>query len=162
MRNIPTELILLEIVDGIQSLMKNPELLQSIRDAYAFSQVEKEKYEQALEVMKNADQFLADVKKKEEAYLNVEDRIAQAEQLAKSNFDAGKELERVRSLNERQAYLNDQDAEKNLLEAKRLSDFEIALNKREAKLNQERDELEKQKSDLKKRADIVSATAAGL
>lgn len=162
MRNTPTELILLQIAEGLQSLAKNPDLSKTIKEAYALSEAEKSKADEARAIIAQADQFTADLKRKQDALVDIDTRIAEAKKIEAYNEDEAKRLSILSN------EISGREKAVKLVEAanedrtKRLMDFQAELNAREVDLDDKAGEVAKGKADLKKRADILKAQTADL
>ena len=81
MRNTQTDLVLLQIAEGLQNLAKNPDLSKSIAEAYALSEVEKAKADEAQAFIAQADQLRAELKQREDA---IKARVVELEACIKS------------------------------------------------------------------------------
>jgi hypothetical protein len=148
-RNTQTNLVLLEIAQGLKELAKNPSLESSIKEAYELTEGEKLAYENALQTIANAESIKAELQAREDAIADIDKRIAEAEKLEAFNEDTLKSIQKQNSEIARAASKNAEDAVKNQksldeIEAKEaefaiklaaLNDKEAALNEYESRLN---------------------------
>ncbi len=91
-RNIHTNLILLEIAEGLKEIIKNPNLEQAIKDAYSLSEAEKTAAEDARAIIDSAAEQLADIEKKKAELAVIDDRIAEANKLELFNENTLKDI----------------------------------------------------------------------
>ena len=147
MRNVPTELVLLQIAEGLKSLVENPDLSQIIKDAYSLSESEKAKADEARQLISEADSIRAELKKKEDDLLVINGRIKDAEKLEAFNADTLADIKaRERALSgEKEA--NRILAEKTMQEKKRLDAFSASLLEQA----QEQKALQKELDDMRKK-----------
>ena len=157
MRNTPTQLVLLEIAESLQQLIKNPDVSKSITDAYALMDSERAKAEDARNVMGKADKFLAEIKAKENALAVVNERIAEAGKLEKSNDDAMKKIAQLQSELDVYNKQNLANSKANELEKSRLVKERLDLEKRIDAVKEDEDKIKKVRADLKKRSEIMAA-----
>lgn len=162
MRNLPTELVLLKIAEGLQTLVADKNLSNVIKDAYALSSAEQKKAEEARDIIARADEIRADFKKREDALANIDERIAIAESLEKSNEDIAKSLEKKRSDLAVEERKNIADASINQIEKDRLDSLQQFLDERASALADSEAENNALKADLKRRANILKAQTADL
>lgn len=162
MRNTPTELVLLQIAEGLQNLAKNPDLSKTIKDAYALSEDEKAKSEEARAVIVQSDKFLADLKAQKDALADIEERISEAEKLENFNADTLKSIRQQQSENAQYEARNDTVAGANEKKSSELDAREKFILSREAKIHEAESGLRLAKADFKKRTDLMKAQAEGL
>ncbi len=141
-RNINTQLVLLEIAEGLKEFIKNPNLEQSIKDAHALTEFEQNKLNEARKIMENADALLADMVKREDFLKSTQERVLQAEKLEELNQNTLREISRQESILSTENAKNEEvilDISNSLsnLDAKRseLSKYEDALNIRSRELS---------------------------
>lgn len=161
MRNVQTELVLLQIAQGLQSLVKNPDLSKSIKAYYELSETEKNQAEEARLLISKAGELRAELQRKEAEIGDVTTLIAQQKAIEKSNKERGEALNKLQGDLERQAEKNEIAAEANRQEAKRLESVAVALSARESRIKKDEEEIVQTRADLKKRADNISKMAMG-
>lgn len=161
-RNVPTELILLQIAEGLQTLAKNPDLSQIIKDANALSEAEKAKADDARATIANADQLLSDLKKKEDALADIGTRIAEAEKLENFNADTLRDISKRQNELNTQTQNNQVTASDNEKERRRLEEWQETLEDREDAVKLSEIESGQIKAELKNRAEIMKAQTADL
>lgn len=161
-RNLPTELILLEIAQGLQTLAKNPDLSKTITDAYALNEAEQKKADEAKILMASADQLRAELKAREDAIANIDERIAEAKGIEASNEAL------IIALDKRKADLNRQADENavaralNAKEAERLGAIRDNLVEQSEAIKAETIELNRAKENFRKRVDSMKAQTEDL
>lgn len=160
MRNIPTQLVMLEIAEGLKTLIADKDLSKSISEAYALSDAEQKKAEEAKVIIASADSIRAELKAKEDTLADIDKRIEEAEKLEISNADMLKSIAKERSLLSAQkaALLTDSDANKK--EALRLNNISAELDTRAEALTEGENELAEAKADFKRRTDAMKELAA--
>src|ERR1700748_738562 len=92
MRNTPTELVLLQIAEGLKSLIKNPDISEIVRKTYTLSEEEKAKAEEARLYMAQVDGIRKQIDSDKAKYDDVLQRIARAEALEAFNEDTLKTI----------------------------------------------------------------------
>lgn len=160
MRNIPTQLVMLEIAEGLKALIADKDLSKSIAEAYALSEEEQKKAEDAKAIIASADALMANIKKKEESLAIVDERIKKAEKLEKANTEALKSINKERVVLNAQAVANKTEAEANKKEAERLSGVSADLDARAEAVTKGEAELAEAKADFKRRTDAMKELAA--
>lgn len=160
MRNTPTELVLLQIAEGLQTLAKNPDISAAIKDAYALSESEQKKADEARQIIASADAILADIKKREDALSHVEERIKEAEKLECFNADTLDSIRKQQAKIDSQEKINIANAKANEDESVRLKNISDALDDRADALANAEDNLAEARADLKKRADAMKELVA--
>lgn len=86
-RNVPTELILLEIAAGLSNLAKNPNLDESIKAAHALTEAEKVKADEARAYIDSSAEIKADLDKQREELSIIDDRLAEVKKIEAFNED---------------------------------------------------------------------------
>ncbi len=162
MRNTPTEIILLQIAEGLQSIIKNPDLSQTIKDANALLESEKLKAEDARQLIAQADAIREELKKREDALSIVNDQICQAEKLENFNSDTLREIAKKNADLDKKANQNLDDFKSNQIEKQELSDLRASLDERALFLKNSENEITDMKNDLIKRANNMKAEIANL
>lgn len=161
-RNVQTDLILLEIAEGLRSLSTDNDLSQKIKDAHALSDAEKAKADEARAVIAQAEQLRAELKQRENALVDVNTRVAEAKKIEDFNEDTLKKIAAIKNELDAQKDRNFQDAKKNDEERQRLEKVNDSVEVRESKVAEDEKEIAAIKADLKKRADAVQAQTIGL
>lgn len=156
MRNVPTELVLLQIAEGLQNLAKNPDLSKNIANAYALSKSEETKLNDARTLIANAAQIKAEFEKRENALKVVDERIAQAINQETQNTNTLKLITQKKNELDAQGRKNDTDSAANEAEKERLADLAESLENQQEELRIAQSDVDKIKSDLKRRSDAVA------
>lgn len=162
MRNLPVDIILMEIAQGLQTLIQNKDLNATIASAYALSDAEKAKAEQAAATIAQADDLLAGIKKKEDEFSSVNERLKAAQDLEAKNAEDLKTIAIKERDTASQQSENVANALANEAEKKRLAAIKDALIAKEADLNNSLQDVENTKAALKKRSDKIKAEIADL
>ncbi len=157
MRNIPTELVLLQIAEGLQTLVKNPDLSKIIQDTYTLMDSERTKADESRQIIANADKFLAGLKSKQDALANIDERISEAEKLENFNSDSLREIAKEKAKIIKDAQKNADDAVANAQEKKRLDGIAIDLQSKLKDAKEKEDRIKRTKDILKKRSEIMAA-----
>lgn len=158
-RGTNTDLILLQIAEGLQSLAKNPDLAQKIKDSYALNEAEQKQYEDALATIAKAEQITTDQAKREAAIVDVNILIAKQEKIEAFNDDTAKELSRQSMALQAQASQNAKDAADNAKEDTRLHNVSAALDDRAENLKEAEAQLAADQADLNRRITAINAQA---
>ncbi len=163
MRNTPpTELMILEMAQGFQSLIKNPDLSKIIEDTYGLMDSQREKVREAEDIIRRADEFIADLNKKAEAYADIKQKISAAEKIESDNEETLKLISRRQRELDDQQERNKLDGEANKAEEKRLSVLKDALEEDRKQIDEEARVNASVKANLKKKADALKAQTADL
>lgn len=162
MRNTSTDLVLLQIAEGLQNLAKNPDLSKTITDAYALSEAERKTADESREFIAKADTLRAELKQREDAIADINERIAKAESVEAFNGDTFKLLNTKQNELDNQQKANEVVANANKAAQTELDKFQDLLDERESALLEGERNLEISKADLKKRSEIVTSQLAGL
>ena len=161
-RNVPTELILLEIAEGLQSLAKNPDLSQRIKDAYALSEGEKSQAEEARAIIAKSKEFLDDLEKQKSQYADIEERIKQAERIEQVNNLSAKFLAKEKSEAERLIAKNSEKLQEISNANSALKLREDAVIEKELANKETENRLKEFEAKLLGTANILSNTVQGL
>lgn len=162
MRNIPTELVILEIAQSLKSLISNPDLSKTIKNAYALADDEKAKAIEARGIIAQSAQFLADLEKQKSAFSDANERIEKANSAEKANADILKIIADKKTEVDNIAKKNNADAKANKAEIQRLEALSIALDDRAAALKISEDQVADMRINLKNRAKDIKAQTADL
>lgn len=161
-RNLPTELILLEIASGLKNLIKDPKLDEAIKSAYALSESEKNNAEEARQIIAKSKDFLADIEKQKSQYADVEERIKQAKDIEAQNAATAEGL----ASKERDIEKSMKESNKKLQEVANavaaLQIRENAASEKERKNKETEDRLNKFEAKLLGTANILSNTVQDL
>lgn len=160
MRNVPTELILLQIAEGLQALVSNKDLGSTIKKAHALNEAEAQKLKEAYETISNAETIRNELKKREDSLADVAERIAKAEMLEAANADTLAGIRGHYKDIEARAKQNIADAEDNIKERGRLEKLTASLEKRLEAVKLEEQAIAAAKEDLKKRSEAMKALVA--
>lgn len=156
-RNVPLELMILQFAEGIQKLVQNPDLSKIIEASYTLSDAEQAKINAAYDTVAKADEIRVEFKKREDVLSALNDRIAQEESLKEENSEALRDIASQQSAANTQKAANDKDAKANKGENQRLEDLRLELQDWKEELAAEQKEVDAMKSDLKKRAETLTA-----
>lgn len=153
-RNVQTNLVLLEIAEGLKKFIQDPNLEQSIKEAYALTEQEKENLAKAQKTLDDADALLADIAKRESELADINKRINEANAIEESNKNQLKDINKLLSqLEAKEKQL--EEKEKQI--AKSFDDSEIKkaeLVKLEASLKDKNNELIEYEARLNRAAAI--------
>lgn len=92
-RGAQTDVLLLEIAQGLANLQKDTNLSKKIKDAYALNEAEQKAFEDAQETISKSASFLAEIEKKKSELASVEDRIKAAVAVEEKNKSDAKDLD---------------------------------------------------------------------
>lgn len=160
MRNVPTELVILEIAESLRRLIGNPDLSKIIKDAYALSEDEKAKSEEAKKIIARADQLFASLEEKEKAYSDIDTRIAKAKEAETVNEKTLFVIKHRQAEIDRLAKENSKNALENKKENDRLEMFKSALDSRAEQIKASEEKATRVKENMKKRAANAQAELA--
>ncbi len=158
-RNVPTELILLEFIDGMKTIISNPDLSATIKNAYALSEDEKAAAIAAQDYIAKAATLKSDLEAQAAKYADVETRIAEAEKLEAYNADTLRDIEKQRADIAVQQNKNIAAAQANKDKEMAIINDRAILESDKILVESSKKEIDKTKSDLKKRTDAIKAQA---
>jgi hypothetical protein len=87
-RNVQTNLVLLEIAEGLKKFIQDPNLEASIKEAYALTESEKANVAAAQKTLDDAEKLLADIAKRESELGDINKRINEANAIEELNKQA--------------------------------------------------------------------------
>lgn len=152
MRNTPTELVLLEIAQGLQTLSKSTDLSKVITDAYGLKDSEIAKANDARAVIAKSDLFLADLKAKQDALADINERISVAQALDAKNKATQDDIAKRQGDLTIQAKKNADDAKANDTRSGALDKRERDVTARETAIKTTETDIQNTKADLKRRS----------
>lgn len=137
------ELTLMEIAEGLRSLINNPDLSGKIKEVYNLNEAEQKAVEEARDLITNADVIRAEIAEKSKAYIDIGERIKQENLIKASNLEILENIKKGREeIAKKEAQLNKSRAD--------LESFANTLTDKEVKLNARKEELDNIQEDINK------------
>lgn len=158
-RNVPTEIILLEIANGLKTIISDGNLDKKISGLYALNEDEQKKFEDAQATIVQADQLKANLAAEAANYSDVSARLAKAEQQEGINNNSLTIIEDAKKDIEASRQKNEEDAKANENKATELSKYESDLDERDIELAKAKDEISELRTELQTRLNNIAAAA---
>jgi DNA repair exonuclease SbcCD ATPase subunit len=147
-RGTTTEILLMEIADGLSSLIKQPDLSNKIKEAYALNEAEQKAFEEAKATLSQAESLRAEITQKATKYQDIETKIKENTLLLEDIKKSRSELMAINKINE--STKNDLEAEK-----KALDEVSTALDKRQQKLDEFATALSAQATEIEAKKEEI-------
>lgn len=157
-----TELVLMEIAEGLSSLMKNPDLSEKISAAYAFNESERQQLEEARNIIATADDVRAQLEEKAKEYDDIGTRIEKEVALKRANEQLLESVKQERQVHETMRVKNENKSNELQGYAKELDKKEQRLAAWQSDLEVAQQEIDKQRAEIKNALDKYKNIFGGL
>lgn len=161
-RGATIEILLLKVVESLSTLVQNPDISAKIKEAYALDETEKQAFDQANQVIANADNLRLELSKEAQKYADIKNMVEQEEILRQSNLEMHMFVKEQTAANEKEALVNKKKLEELEMFSKNLDRRDAELKEFSTFLKSTEQEIEKQRQEIKDALDKSKLILGGL